>query len=117
MTIDYFIIGQRIKELRKSKHMSQAVLSEIIDKSTSYISYLESGIKFMSVETLINIANALNVTTDMILGEYLTNHMMVSTTTFESVLKDCTQYECRVIIDNAKTLKAAMRENRSLSHK
>lgn len=117
MTIDYFIIGQRIKELRKNKGVSQAKLSEIIDKSPSYISYLENGIKFMSVETLINIANALGATTDMILGEYLTNHIGVSRASFENVLQDCTQYECRVLIDNAKTLKATMRENRSLGHR
>jgi len=117
MTIDFFIIGQRIKELRKNRHISQAALSEMIDKSPSYISYLESGIKFMSVETLINIANALDATTDMILGEYLLNHMGVSVTTFENVLRDCTPYECRVLIDNAKTLKETMRENRSLNHR
>ena len=57
--INYYTIGQRVKEARKKKHLSQADLAEAVEKSTSYISYMETGLKCMSLETLVDIANAL----------------------------------------------------------
>lgn len=35
--INYYTIGQRVKEARKKKHLSQADLAEAVEKSTSYI--------------------------------------------------------------------------------
>ena len=66
--INYYTIGQRVKEARKKKHLSQADLAEAVEKSTSYISYMETGLKCMSLETLVDIANALDVSADYILG-------------------------------------------------
>ena len=62
--INYYTIGQRVKEARKKKHLSQADLAEAVEKSTSYISYMETGLKCMSLETLVDIANALDVSAD-----------------------------------------------------
>ena len=45
MQLNYILLGQRIQKIRKSKHISQAVLSAMIDKSAGYISYLECGTK------------------------------------------------------------------------
>ena len=59
MQLNYIVLGQRIQKIRKSKHISQAVLSAMIDKSAGYISYLECGTKVMSLETFVSIANAL----------------------------------------------------------
>lgn len=64
MQLNYIVLGQRIQKIRKSKHISQAVLSAMIDKSAGYISYLECGTKVMSLETFVSIANALEVSTD-----------------------------------------------------
>ena len=66
--INYYTIGQRVKEARKKKHLSQADLAEAVEKSTSYISYMETGLKCMSLETLVDIANALDVSADYILA-------------------------------------------------
>lgn len=52
MQLNYIVLGQRIQKIRKSKHISQAVLSAMIDKSAGYISYLECGTKVMSLEPL-----------------------------------------------------------------
>ena len=49
MQLNYILLGQRIQKIRKSKHISQAVLSAMIDKSAGYISYLECGTKVMSL--------------------------------------------------------------------
>ena len=66
MNLDYKAIGKRIKEMRKRRKLSQAELAEVIEKSTSYISYIEAGQKCMSLDTFVEIANALAVSTDLL---------------------------------------------------
>ena len=43
-------IGKRIKEIRKSKHLSQEQLSEMLDISQNALSYIETGENFFSAE-------------------------------------------------------------------
>ena len=54
-------IGQAIRYYRKKKGLSQYKLAELTNLSTSYISEIETAKKIPSMETLINIANALEV--------------------------------------------------------
>ena len=42
-------IGKNIREVRKENGLSQAMLSELVEKSPSYISYIETGAKSMPV--------------------------------------------------------------------
>ena len=63
MTLNYILIGKRIREIRKRKKISQAALSDMVDITPTFISYIESGLKGMSIETLVAISNALGVTT------------------------------------------------------
>jgi len=53
------LLGGRIRELRKGLKMSQEQLSEKIDVDPRYISRIELGKCFPSLETLENIARAL----------------------------------------------------------
>ena len=63
MSLNYKVIGKHIREVRQRNHLSQAMLSELVDKTPSYI-YIESGIKSMSLDTFVLIANALGVSPD-----------------------------------------------------
>ena len=60
-------IGARIKLARKEKGLSQEKLAELIFVTPHYISEIERGIKAMSIETLIGIAQQLEVSTDYLL--------------------------------------------------
>ncbi|MBP1560752.1 MAG: helix-turn-helix transcriptional regulator [Oscillospiraceae bacterium] len=60
-------IGSRIKAERKSQNLSQEKLAEIINVSPHYIYEIERGLKAMSLETLINLSTALNISTDYVL--------------------------------------------------
>ena len=55
------LLGGRIKELRKGLKMTQEQLSEKIDVDPRYISRIELGKCFPSLETLENISRALRV--------------------------------------------------------
>ena len=77
MTLNYLIIGKRIKEARKKKHLSQAQLCELVGLSNGYISYIETASKGVSLDALVRIANALNVTADELLAENLLTNRQI----------------------------------------
>ena len=64
MSIDYVVIGNRIREIRKDKKMTQAYLAELSGVEPSNISHIERAATKLSLPTLVNIANALEVTLD-----------------------------------------------------
>ena len=115
MALNYILLGKRIKSLRCKKHLTQAVFSEMIDKTPNYVCCIESGIKGPSLDTLILIANALGVTTDVLLAESLDNYLKVDDSEYIELFQDCTPYELRILIENARSLKTAMREYHFLS--
>lgn len=55
-------IGQRIKDLREQKNMSQKDLAYAADLDRSYIASIENGQRNVSIVNIEKIANALNVT-------------------------------------------------------
>ena len=113
MTLNYKIIGKSIKQARKRKKLSQETLAEIIDKSSSYISYIETGIKHLSLETLVDIANALEVSADELLSFNIEFRHEVKSE-FSSILEKCSTYEKKVITDVAKALKQSLQDDRRL---
>lgn len=55
-------LGKRIKELRERKKLTQLVFTEMVNMESSNISKIERGIQIPKEESLIKIAQALNVT-------------------------------------------------------
>ena len=63
---DYFmdnkkLLGKRIKEIRKSKGLTQEQLSEMIDIETSSLSGIESGRFYPSLHVLEKIASVFDI--------------------------------------------------------
>lgn len=114
MTINYSLIGNRIKTARKAKGLSQSELSELIDKSVGYMSYIETGSKKPSLETLIQIANALDVTIDELLSDNLAASSTISNTQINQLLSDCSAFEKSVILLSIKSIKDAIRISKPL---
>ena len=54
-------IGLKIKELRKSRNLSQEKLSEMIDISQNALSLIETGDNFFTADTLERLLIALDV--------------------------------------------------------
>lgn len=67
MKLDYIRIGARIKERRKKVGISQAQLAEIVFLSTKYISQVERGVRHLSLDSMAEIAVALDASVDMLL--------------------------------------------------
>ena len=64
---DLCLIGSRLKQARTEKHLTQAQLAEMIDRSTAYIGLIERGKRIPGLETFMDILEALGVTADYIL--------------------------------------------------
>ena len=108
MYLNYQAIGKRIRLLRKQQHLSQMTLAEMVNKSPTYISLVENGQK--GLEMLIDVANALKVTMDMLLAEYLDQNTAAIGSELSSLLEDCSEYEKRVIVESARSLKRVLRD-------
>jgi len=61
-------LGGRIADLRRSKGLSQLCLAEMADISKEHLSNLERGNKLPSAKTLAQIASALDVSLDTLIG-------------------------------------------------
>ena len=112
MALNYYLVGKRIRDIRLKRGISQATLSEMVDKSPTHISYIEGGYKSMSLGTLVDIANALKVSADELLADSLKNPITVDRAELSDILTDCTPYERRVIVDSAMAVKQSMKEYR-----
>lgn len=55
------ILGENLKKYRTVKGLSQAKLAEMLDISPNFISDIETGKRWLSSDTIVNLAEALNV--------------------------------------------------------
>lgn len=72
--MDFYLLGQKIRDLRTLHHFSQADLAELIDVSTNYIGQIERGDRKPSLETLVSLCNVLDTSMDYILSDSLTTN-------------------------------------------
>lgn len=62
-------LGSRIREERQRARLTQEQLAELVGCNESYIGQIERGVKNPSLEIIVGIANALNVTVDYLLAD------------------------------------------------
>ena len=62
------IFGKRLNELRQEEKLTRAELAKRLNVSVRLISYWEKGERECSFDTLIQLADLLNTTTDYLLG-------------------------------------------------
>jgi len=109
MQIDYLDIGKRIRAERTKQGITQEKLAEMIDVGVTHVSHIETGNTIPSMKIFIAIVNVLNVSTD----ELLRGHIIKSKHVFEGEIaeniKDCSDYEMRIIADMVKSLKSSLR--------
>ena len=65
-------IGKNIRKFRVANHLRLEDLAEKVGLSVNYVGALERGEKLPSLETFINIANCLQVTSNELLADELT---------------------------------------------
>jgi transcriptional regulator with XRE-family HTH domain len=64
-------VGQRIKQAREAKGLTQEQLAEKVGLSASHMSVIERGVKPPKLETFVEITNELGVDANSILADVL----------------------------------------------
>ena len=113
MALNYLILGKKIQTLRSERKISQIRFAEMIDKSPTFVSRMERGLKRPSLETLVTIAQILEVTLDSLLSENMKSIQSEKQTDQESVLRNCSTYERYVLLESMKEIKRVLREGES----
>lgn len=114
MNLDYKAIGKRIKIARVRADLTQEKLSEIVSLSPSHMSNIETGTAKVSLSAIVDIANALAVSTD----DLLCDNVVCTKPQFESdirqLLDGCDEYEIRVVKDLLESIIATIHRDSAL---
>lgn len=110
MPIDYRKLGARIKSLRTNKNLTQEKLSDIIGIASKHLSKVETGAKYPSLELIVEISNALCVSSDDILIDSLDNSNSMVGNEIQEILLDCNHDEKEMLTRTLKFLKALLSE-------
>lgn len=97
-------IGARIKEAREAKKLTQEQLAEIVGLSATHISVIERGIKAPRLETFIELANALNATSDSLLIDVLDTSLQITVTEISEQIKNLSPQNQRKILQIIRIL-------------
>lgn len=112
MHIDYAAIGARIRQNRQRRSMSQERLAELADVESSYISSIEHGHKKPSLETLINVSNAMNLTVNDLLVDVQPADKTAPLRELEFLLDGCDATERNILIQATASLKSILHHAR-----
>ena len=113
MAIDYKDIGQRIKEKRIEKGLTQEKLSEIVNIGPSHMSHIESGSTGPSFEVLISILNALGCSADELLCREVTASKPLLNSWLSDIIADCDPTETKILSDIVISAKQTLRKNKT----
>ena len=75
-TMDYIDLGRRIRKQRTQRGWTQEALAERVNVSTSFVGHVERGSRKASLETLVSMANALDVSVDYLLSGSINNSVI-----------------------------------------
>lgn len=97
MHIDYSLLGKRLASTRKERNLTQEKLAEMTNLANNYISNIENSRSIPSLETLVKLCEALEITpNDLLTGAseqseyYMDKDIAVN-------LQHCTPKEKRLI--------------------
>ena len=108
--IDTIELGSRIRQARTDRNMSQIELAEACGISVPYVSDIERGKKCFSVDILLRIALALQVSTDWLLRLDIPQTEYAYNAEAAELLADCNQEEAFVLLESLHNLKKTIRK-------
>ena len=109
MNNDLKYIGENIRVARKKKNLTLEVLSGLSGVSDSFLGMVERGASSLSIETLIAICDALDVSADSLIMEGREIHTRPSgkSDTLMTMLKNATNEELDFYISFIKLCRGA----------
>ena len=109
MEINYKKLGKRIQSARRETGLSQEQLAEAIGKSPSAVSTIETGKRGASLETLVHIANVLQVSADYLLADQLPHIPWEPSRKSLFFFRNCEEWELSLLQEVAHCIHAGLR--------
>lgn len=103
-------IGERVKQARLSRGLSQADLADMLKLSDAYVSKIELGKNAMTITVLIKLSDALNVSTDWLLRNQTREAQEITLTELEEMFKDCSPAERNALLKLLQQMKNTIRD-------
>lgn len=104
--IDYKSVGERIKNSRISKNITQDKLAELIEVNPSHLCNIEKGKTKMSTDTLVNLSRGLNTSIDYLLFGDITleydQYTNMALLEIKEILKNKNKNDVNAFIDFSK---------------
>lgn len=102
--MDYHNIGKRIKLERNKAELTQADLAEKANITTAFIGQIERGETKLSLETLVNICNVLDISIDYILRDSVKTNSSSAIQELLLLLRNRPAKDIITLVDLAKVL-------------
>ena len=109
--IDYASIGQKVKQIRLRKGITQEQLAEAVGVGVTHISHLETGSGTVSLKVFLAIVNYLDCSSDEILCKEISKARPIVDSWLSELVADCDQTEIKIIADTVTALKHTLRRN------
>ena len=88
MTVDYEKLGVRVRQQRELNNLTQSQLARKVGVTGSFIGHIERGEKKASVDTVVALCNALEVSPTVLLQDSLSDGVMQSQLSFDEDNQD-----------------------------
>lgn len=106
---DYKKVGAQIRKFRLEKRMTQEQLAEAVGVGTTHISHIETGHTIPSMQTFVDIVNALECSADELLLIELVVARPILNNWLCDLVADCSSSEIKLITDMVIAMKDSMR--------
>ena len=104
MAVDYNIIGERLKQSRMNKNLTQEKLAEKLDVSVAFLSRIERGSSHINLNRLNQICTILEVSEGDILNGASSTSSLYLNKDFSNLLKNCPPEKISLIYNVAKVI-------------
>ena len=104
MALDYSIIGERLKQARIDKKLTQEKLAEKLDVSVAFLSRIERGSSYINLKRLHQICNILGVTEGEILNGVSKDSNTYLNKDFSNLIKNCPPEKINLIYNITKVI-------------
>jgi len=112
MDLDKVSLGNNIKKYRTIAKLTQGQLAEIIGCSDRHIGHIEKGQNAPSVDTLVSIANALNVGIDRLIYDNLDNRTDYFIQELNDIWENFEGANKQIVIDMARELTELLKKHK-----
>ena len=106
--IDYYAIGQRIRQIRKARGLSQDQLAEQVGISTVHVSHIENANTKLSLPVFIRLTEVLQVSADELLQGAAPARRQQAEEDILRLLESCDLRQLQILQDVLRSVKESL---------